>query len=118
MPSPAAAPNGDQMPDTMVGKSHSNLHIPIPVPYRFLVQKTYANILDIDSLLPGTNFCISFFSIVMIKHHDKGNLCRNGFILAFVSRGLRVPHGRDCSRNQKAWQHKWVAGDSHRALQA
>jgi hypothetical protein len=23
---------------------------------------------------PGTNFCISFFSIVIIKHHDQDNL--------------------------------------------
>lgn len=42
--------------------------------------KKYGNILDIDSLLLDSNFCISYFSIIMIKHHDRGNLCKNGFI--------------------------------------
>lgn len=38
----------------------------------------------------------------MIKHHDQGNISKEGYILVYGPRGIKIYYGRE------AWQH--VAG--------
>lgn len=44
--------------------------------------------------------CLAFFSVTVIKYHDRGNLRKEKFIWAYRSRGMSSPHHR-----QQAWQH-------------